>query len=100
MGVAKDPVGTAIFIENKFQATLKFMLSNDNPIGEIDHYFIRREYQGRGIPHFHCIIWIKDSPVIGENDDSEIAEFIGKYVTCEVPSRNSHIHDVVKLCQQ
>ena len=66
---SKDPVGTAVFLEHKFEATLKFMMSDDNPIGKIDHYFVRREYQGRGMPHFHMIIWIKDAPMIGETEE-------------------------------
>ncbi|EFN78091.1 hypothetical protein EAI_12771, partial [Harpegnathos saltator] len=24
----------------------------------VTHYFWRREYQGRGIQHFHLLIWI------------------------------------------
>ncbi|EZA57981.1 hypothetical protein X777_02028 [Ooceraea biroi] len=61
--IAFDPVSTSRFIDNKFKAMLDFICSPDNPIGEIIHYFWRREYQGRGM-HFHLLIWIKDAPII------------------------------------
>ena len=47
--VAKDPVSTSRFLDNKFRAMLDFICSKDAPIGEVTHYFWRREYQGRGI---------------------------------------------------
>ncbi|XP_036140876.1 uncharacterized protein LOC118644972 [Monomorium pharaonis] len=51
--VAKDPVSTSRFLDNKFRAMIDFICSKDCPIGEVTHYFWRREYQGRGIQHFH-----------------------------------------------
>ena len=39
-----DPILTATFFEQKFKATLAFILSPSNPIGEVSHYFFRREY--------------------------------------------------------
>jgi len=54
--VAKDPVSTSRFLDNKFRAMFDFINSKDYPIGEVTHYFWRREYQGRGIQHFHLLI--------------------------------------------
>ncbi|RLU21769.1 hypothetical protein DMN91_006145 [Ooceraea biroi] len=85
--IAFDPVSTSRFIDNKFKAMLDFICSPDNPIGEVTHYFWRREYQGRGMQHFHLLIWIKDAPVIGTSSNKEIASFILKYVTCRMPNK-------------
>ena len=41
-----------------------------NPIGKVTHYFCQREYQGRGLQHFHFAIWIEGAPILGD-DDSE-----------------------------
>ncbi|XP_029162230.1 uncharacterized protein LOC114933816, partial [Nylanderia fulva] len=46
--VVRDPVSTSRFLDNKFRAMLDFIRSKDHPIGEVTHYFWRREYQGRG----------------------------------------------------
>ena len=48
-----DPVGTAAYINARFEAFLNFLKGPDNPIGKITHYFLRREYQNRCVTHFH-----------------------------------------------
>lgn len=86
--IASDPVSTSRFMDNKFRAMLDFICSSDNPIGEVTHYFWRREYQGRGMQHFHLLIWIKDAPVLGKSSNEEVAALILKHVTCRLPSRH------------
>lgn len=85
--IAADPVSTSRFIENKFQAMLDFLCSEDNPIGKVTHYFWRREYQGRGTQHFHMLLWVKDAPILGESSNKEVSEFILRYVTCRMPTK-------------
>ena len=86
--VARDPVSASRFLDNKFRAMIDFICSEDHPIGEVTHYFWRREYQGRGIQHFHMLIWIKDAPIIGVSSEKEISEFILQHVTCKMPDKN------------
>lgn len=86
--VALDPVSTSRFINNKFHATLDFLTSASKPLGEIEHYFWRREYQSRGAQHFHLMLWVKGAPVLHDSPIDEVAAFISKYVTCEVPKKN------------
>ncbi|XP_036140477.1 uncharacterized protein LOC118644866 [Monomorium pharaonis] len=86
--VARDPVSASRFLDNKFKAMIDFICSEDHPIGEVIHYFWRREYQGRGIQHFHMLIWIKDAPIIGLSSEKEISEFILQHVTCKMPDKN------------
>ncbi|XP_066585898.1 uncharacterized protein [Prorops nasuta] len=83
--IASDPVSVSRFIKNKFNAMIKFITSSDKPIGEVTHYFIRREYQGRDTQHIHCLIWIKDAPIIGKSKNQEVSAFILKYITCRLP---------------
>lgn len=86
--VANDPVSASRFIDNKFKAMLDFICLPDHPIGEITHFFWRREYQGRGIQHFHLLIWIKDAPILSISPNEEVGNFIQKYVTCRMPSKD------------
>ena len=96
-----DPVMTAVFIENRFQKILKFICSKANPLGEVSHYTIRREYQGRLVSHFHCMLWVDAAPTIGDDDvtEEDVAEYIQKYVTCELPPVGSKLHEIVKSVQ-
>ena len=86
--VCKDPILACTYLQTKFDATLKFMLSDANPIGKIKHHFVRTEYQTRLMPHFHCFFWIEDAPIIGRDSEDTILNFIGKYVSCKLPNPN------------
>ncbi|KAI5726766.1 hypothetical protein M8J76_008082 [Diaphorina citri] len=82
---ALDPVSASRFIDNKFKAMLDFLTSPDAPLGEIVHYFWRREYQSRGLQHFHLMLWVKDAPILEKSTAEEVADFIRRYVTCAIP---------------
>ena len=85
--IAKDPTLSSHYIHQKFNALLDFILSAD-PLGKVISYFIRHEYQGRGVVHFHTFLWIKDAPVINKSADDEVVKFISKYITCRRPNAN------------
>ena len=47
-------------------------------------YYIRVEFQHRGSPHIHCLIWLSNAPVYrNENGETmnECVCFIDKYIT-------------------
>ena len=60
--------------------------SKANPLGEIVDYAIRIEFQSRGSPHAHCVLWVKDAPLYGVDSNSDICAFIDQYVTCAIPA--------------
>ncbi|XP_029949267.1 uncharacterized protein LOC115389839 [Salarias fasciatus] len=64
----------------------------------IDHFY-RVEFQQRGSPHVHCLFWIEGAPKIDQNTDEEVVEFIDKYVTCELPSDDDALLDIVSSVQ-
>jgi len=63
--IVKDRVSTSKFLDNKFQAMLDSICFKNHPIGEVIHYFWRREYQGRNIQHFRLLLWIKCANYLG-----------------------------------
>ena len=99
--VCKDPILACTYLQTKFDATLKFLLSDANPIGKIKPHFVRTEYQTRLMPHFHCFFWVEDAPIIGQDSEETILDFIGKYVSCKLPSPNDDpvMHGLVKKYQ-
>ena len=40
----------------------------DGPLGKTKYYVIRVEFQVRGSPHIHCLIWILKAPVLNEKN--------------------------------
>ena len=77
-----------------------FLRSTAKPLGEITDYAIRIEFQARGSPHAHCVIWVKDAPEYGVDHDSEVCDFIDQYVSCKVPKENCKLKELVLLLQK
>lgn len=80
--IVADPVSASIYIYNKFNAVLAYLQSSDEPIGKIKHFYYVTEYQGRGLPHFHCLFWIENAPIYGVASNEEVQAFIQQYLTC------------------
>ena len=57
----------------------EFLKSTAKPLDEIADYAIRIEFQARGSPHAHCVIWVKDAPEYGVDHDSKVCDFIDQY---------------------
>ena len=69
-----------------------FLRSDEAPVGDILDFVIRIEFQARGSPHAHCLLWIRDAPkLLLENSDEqqlneqEVCDFIDKYLTTDIP---------------
>lgn len=41
------------------------ILSPAQPISEVEDYFYRVEFQARGSPLIHLLVWVKDAPKFG-----------------------------------
>lgn len=74
-------------MENKRKAFIDFIMSEDNPIGKVAHYYCQREYQGRGLQHFHFAIWIQGAPVLGQNSEDHNSE---DETICDNDSETTH----------
>ncbi len=61
--VVKNPDLAARHFEHRGRAFIKHVLNGERkPLGEILEYFIRVEFQSRGSPHLHCLLWVKNAP--------------------------------------
>ena len=78
----------------------EFLKSTANPLVEIVDYGIRIEFQARGSPHAHCVIWVKDAPKYGIDSDEDVCEFIDKYITCSIPQTEGKLKELVLLLQR
>ena len=76
------------------------MKSTAKPLGEIVDYAIRIEFQARGSPHAHCVIWVKDAPEFGVDNNDDVCDFIDQYVSCKVPAEDGKLKDLVLLLQK
>ena len=66
-------------------------MSSATPLGKIADWFYRVEYQQRGSPHIHMLIWLEDAPVYRCNNDSDVTTFIDKIITCKKPNNDPEL---------
>lgn len=79
--IKADPVTCARYFD--FSTFFTEVLGHEtHPVSQIKDYFYRIEFQQRGSPHVHMLLWIKDAPNILSHEYHEVAEFINKYVSC------------------
>ncbi len=58
-----NPVVVAKHFQHRVEVFFsEVLLSNINPIGKISYYALRIEFQMRGSPHLHALIWTSDCP--------------------------------------
>ena len=62
-------------------------------------YAIRIEFQARGSPHAHTLIWIEGAPKYGIDSNQTICDFIENTSHCEI-SDDEDFKEMVVLIQQ
>ena len=75
-------------------AVSKFQLKSKPAFKSID-WFYRVEYQQRGSPHIHMLIWLEDAPEFGKDSDAKVTSFIDKIITCQKPIDNLELLNLV-----
>ena len=88
--VQKDPVTCSRYFEHRVQEFLNtVMKSSCQPIGKVKDYFYRVEFQQRGSPHIHMLVWIENTPTLVTNSEREIVQFVDHYLTCNADNEKT-----------
>ena len=72
-----------------------FLFSSAEPLGKISDWFYRVEYQQRGSPHIHMLLWLENVPQFQEDSDNDVTAFIDKIITCQKPIDNVELLNLV-----
>jgi hypothetical protein len=97
-----EPIKAAVHFNRRFNAFIRLILKSKNePLGHIQDYWYRIEFQMRGSPHVHMFLWVEGAPKLDTVDGMRDAPgFIDKYVsTCMPQDKNSDLFSLVKTCQ-
>ena len=76
-----------------------FLKSSSKPIGQVVEYVIQIEFQARGSPNAHMLIWIKDALKLGYSDEEDVTAFIDKYASCLLPETDEELSTLVQNLQ-
>lgn len=99
--ITSDPVITATYFNHRFLAMFRVIRDEkgifaDHPVKD---YYYRVEYQQRGSPHVHMLLWLENVPVFDPKEPASfhsVERVIDKYISCssENPyaSYNHHHH--------
>ena len=81
--VQSDPVTCVRHFDHRVSQFIETVLkSPQNPLGVLNDYFYRVEFQQRGSPHIHMLAWIENSPKYKENTAAEVLEYIDQVSSC------------------
>ena len=94
--IQNDPVTCARHFDYQFNQFLKILLlSNAEPLSKISDWFYRVEYQQRGSPHIHMLIWLENATQFGEDSDEKVTFYIDKIITCQKPINNPELLNLI-----
>ena len=85
----EDPISVSRKFSLKFHAFFRKVILNGEVLGKVDHFYWKKEYQARGAPHYHVLVWIRDAPVIGQDDPGKVLGWIQERITSHIPDKNS-----------
>jgi hypothetical protein len=95
--IEKYPVILSRHFMIRVTALMTFILNNDEIFGgKVVDFWWRREFQNRGSPHLHMVLWIKDHPAF---DTPEGLQRIDHVCSCSLPLQDSELLDLIKKLQ-
>ena len=97
----EDPVSVSRKFSLKFHAFFQKVILKGQVLGIVDHFYWKKEYQNRGAPHYHVLLWIRDAPLIDRDDPEKVLDWIQDRITCHIPDENSspELHRLVTRYQ-
>ena len=92
--VQSDPVTCVRHFDHRVSQFIETILkSPQSPLGVLQDFFYRVEFQQRGSPHIHMLAWIEGSPKYPENEDEEIVEYVDRVASCRADVSDELITD-------
>lgn len=94
--IQSDPVTCSRYFDHRVQTFINVVLKSEHePLGKLTDFFYRVEFQQRGSPHIHMIVWIKNSPKYNFNTNADITAYVDQYLQCTVDDPDTgHLTDL------
>ena len=97
-----NPVTAARMFDKRFHLFVTNVIkSKAKPIGKVVDSFFRVEFQLRGSPHIHGLVWIENAPKLDTDSDERVKEFVDEYITCHLPTteEDEELKDILEHVQ-
>ena len=86
----EDPISVSRKFSQKFHDFFSTVILKGSVLRKVTHFFWKKEYQGRGAPHYHVILWIEDAPVIGRGAPEDVLKWIKSRIRCKIPDEKTN----------
>ena len=81
--IRRHPIICSRYYRHRITTLKSLFLKNSIFFGKLQDYFFTIEFQQRGNEHEHGLLWIKDAPIYGKNNDYQITSFIDCYLSTD-----------------
>jgi len=81
--------GNPVLLARHFQYRVETFFKTivvKGPLGEVKYYAIRVEFQVRGSPHIHSLLWVRNAP----DNKEEYTAFVDNIIKCELPDKETN----------
>ena len=85
--IRSDPVTVARYIEHRMTQLFKLLKMKNSVFREhyVIDYYTRCEFQQRGSPHWHSLLWLHNAPKYQEGEKNEnLISFIDKFISADL----------------
>ncbi|KAG2198191.1 hypothetical protein INT47_000392 [Mucor saturninus] len=76
------------YFDRRFRQLKSTWKPPSGPFGNMKllDYYYRIEFQARGSPHVHMLVWIKDAPIYTPEPDNEVdvCKFLDSIISCKI----------------
>ena len=86
----EDPISVSLKFSSKFHHFFNTVILKGCVLGTVSHYFVKKEYQARGAPHYHMVLWIEGAPTIGKDTPEKVTRWIQERISCRIPDEESN----------
>ena len=99
---SEDPISVSRKFSQKFHDFFQTVILKGEVLGPVAHHFYKKEYQARGAPHYHIILWMEGAPIAGKDEPEEVLRWIQNRITCRIPEEDSNpeLHQLVTKYQR
>ena len=106
--VSSHPAACSRYFHHRIQKFFKYIIMGPHsPFGRVMDYAHRTEFQKRGSPHIHGLLWVDNAPKFGISSDKEICKYIDSCISCSLAVREKEkpfvklqIHKHSRTCKK
>ena len=98
----EDPISMSRKFSQKFHDFFQTVVLKGEVLGPVAHHTQYKEYQARGAPHYHILLWIEGAQMAGKDEPQEVLWWIQNRITCRIPEEDStpELHQLVTKYQR